>query len=147
MTQKTSPVAAIVFLLAATVPTSGAASPPRAARVQAAAPNAAAASAAGPWTMTYTTRAGVKMTSTLTLAVDGGKLTGTVSSPRGSVPLDEVSINGDDIAFAIVRVGFGDRIRIEYSGRIKGDTMTLKMKAGAREPIDITARRAAPAAS
>lgn len=51
-------------------------------------------------------------------------------------------MTGDDIAFAIIRVGFGDKIRIEYSGKVKGDTMSLTMKAGAREPVQIAAKRA-----
>jgi hypothetical protein len=96
----------------------------------------------GAWNMAYTTREGVKMTSTLTLKMDGDKLTGTISSPRGTVALDEVSVTGDDVAFAIIRVGFGDKIRIEYSGKVKGDTMSLTMKAGAREPVQIAAKRA-----
>ena len=96
----------------------------------------------GAWNLAYTTREGVKMTSTLTLKMDGDKLTGTISSPRGTVALDEVSVTGDDIAFAIIRVGFGDKIRIEYSGKVKGDTMSLTMKAGAREPVQIAAKRA-----
>jgi hypothetical protein len=107
----------------------------------AAASPAAQQDVAGAWAMSYTTREGVKMASTLTLKLEGDKLTGTISSPRGSVPLDEVSVKGDEIAFAVVRVGFGDRIRIDYTGKVKGDTMTLKMKAGAREPLDVTAKR------
>lgn len=138
MTSKTRHFAALVVLLAAAFPASTASTRAGTVRTQ-----GTPAGAAGPWTMSYTTRDGVKMTSTLTLTMEGDKVTGTVSSPRGSVPLDEVSVKGDDITFAIVRVGFGDRIRIEYTGRIKGDTMMLKMKAGAREPIDITARRGA----
>jgi len=102
---------------------------------------AAPADVAGDWAMTYTTREGVKMSSTLTLKVEGEKVTGTVSSPRGSIAIEEATVKGDDIAFAITRVGFGDSIRIDYTGKVKGDTMTLKMKAGAREPLDITAKR------
>jgi hypothetical protein len=102
---------------------------------------AAPADVAGEWTMSYTTRDGVKMTSTLTLKVEGEAVTGTISSPRGSIAIEEATVKGDDIAFAITRVGFGDRIRIDYTGRVKADTMTLTMKAGAREPIDITAKR------
>jgi hypothetical protein len=105
------------------------------------APAAAAQDVAGAWTMTYATREGVKMSSTLTLKNEGGVLSGTISSPRGSIPLDEVSVKGDAIAFAVIRVGFGDRIRIDYTGTIKGDTMKLTMKAGAREPLDVAARR------
>jgi hypothetical protein len=103
--------------------------------------SAAAQDVVGAWNMTYTTRDGVKMSSTLTLKSEGGTLSGTISSARGSVALDEVSVKGEDVAFAVIRVGFGDRIRIEYTGKVKGDTMTLKMKVGAREPIDVTAKR------
>jgi hypothetical protein len=101
----------------------------------------AGADVAGEWAMTYTTHEGVKMSSTLTLKVEAGALTGTISSPRGSIAIEEVSVKGSDITFAVTRVGFGDKIRIDYSGTVKGDTMKLKMKAGAREPIDITAKR------
>lgn len=104
----------------------------------------ARADVAGAWNMTYTTREGVKMASTLTLKMEGEKLTGTISSPRGTIALDEVSVTGDEIAFAIIRVGFGDKIRIDYTGTVKGDTMSLTMKAGAREPVRITATRAVP---
>jgi hypothetical protein len=103
--------------------------------------SATAQDVVGAWNMTYTTGDGVKMSSTLTLKNEGGTLAGAISSARGSVALDEVSVKGEDVAFAIIRVGFGDRIRIEYSGKVKGDTMTLKMKVGAREPIDVTAKR------
>jgi hypothetical protein len=109
----------------------------------AASASAAPADVAGAWAMSYTTKDGVKMASTLTLKVEGDTVTGTISSPRGSVPLNEASVKGDDVAFAIERVGFGDHIRIEYTGKVKGDTMTLKMKVGARDPIDVTAKRGA----
>jgi len=102
---------------------------------------AAAQDIVGAWNMTYATRDGAKMSSTLTLKSEGGTLSGTISSARGSVALDEVSVKGDDVAFAVIRVGFGDRIRIDYTGKVKGDTMALKMKVGAREPIDVTAKR------
>jgi hypothetical protein len=97
----------------------------------------------GAWKMTYTTKDGVKMASTVTIKSEGGVLSGTIDSPRGSVPLNEVSVNGDEIAFAVIRVGFGDTIRIDYKGTVKGDTMTLKMTAGAREPLDVAAKRGA----
>jgi hypothetical protein len=96
---------------------------------------------AGAWRMTYTTKDGVKMESTLTLKNEGGVLSGTIDSPRGSVALNEVSVKGDEVAFAVIRVGFGDTIRIDYKGTVKGDTMTLKMTAGTREPLDVTAKR------
>ncbi len=93
--------------------------------------------------MTYTTKDGVKMESTVTLKNEGGVLSGSIDSPRGSVALNEVTVKGEEIAFAVIRVGFGDTIRIDYKGTVKGDTMTLKMTAGAREPLDVTAKRGA----
>jgi hypothetical protein len=99
------------------------------------------AEVAGAWKMTYTTKDGVKMESTLTLKNEGGVLSGSIDSPRGTVALNEVTVKGEEIAFAVIRVGFGDTIRIDYKGTVKGDTMTLKMTAGAREPLDVTAKR------
>jgi hypothetical protein len=100
-----------------------------------------AADVAGKWKMSYTTPEGVKMANVLTLTVEGDKLAGTVSSARGTVPVDEITIKGEEIAFAVIRVGFGDKIRIDYTGKIVGNTMTLKMKVGTRDPIDVTATR------
>jgi hypothetical protein len=97
----------------------------------------------GAWTLTYTTSDGVKLESVLTVTREGDKLTGTISSPRGSIALNEISVTGDDIAFAIIRVGFGDTIRIDYTGKVDGDSMKLTMKVGAREPLDVTAKRKA----
>ncbi len=99
----------------------------------------ARAEVVGAWTMSYTTKDGVKLESVLTVTQEGGKLAGTISSGRGSIALNEISVNGDDIAFAVIRVGFGDTIRIDYSGKIEGDSMKLKMKVGAREPLDVSA--------
>ena len=31
--------------------------------------------------------------------------------------------------------------RIDYTGKVDGDSMKLKMNAGAREPLDVTAKR------
>jgi hypothetical protein len=107
----------------------------------AAAVSAVRADVFGAWTLTYTTKDGVKIESVLTVTKEGDKLAGTISSPRGSVALNEISVTGDDIAFAIIRVGFGDTIRIDYTGKVEGDSMKLKMKVGAREPLDVIVKR------
>ena len=98
--------------------------------------------AAGAWNPSYRTRDGQTLTSTLTLKTERNQISGTLASPRGTVPIEEGTVNGASIEFAIVRVGFGDTIRIDYTGKISGDTMRLKMKAGARHPLDVTAKRA-----
>jgi hypothetical protein len=106
-------------------------------------PSADVQDAAGAWNLSYRTRDGQTRTSTLTLKIEGNQVSGTLSSPRGTVPIDEGTVDGDSIAFAIIRVGFGDTIRIDYTGKISGDTMRLTMTAGARDPVDVTAKRAA----
>ena len=102
---------------------------------------AARADIVGDWTLTYATTDGLKTESTLSIKKDGDKLTGTISSARGSVALNEIEVKGDDVMFAIQRVGFGDSIRIEYAGKMTGDTMHLKINFGARPPVDATAKR------
>ena len=115
-----------------------------AAALSAAARSQTPADVAGAWKMTYTTRDGVKMDKHADDQDRGGEvLTGTISSPRGTVALNEVSVKGDEIAFASCASGSATRIRIDYTGTVKGDTMTLKMKAGAKEPLDVTAKRGA----
>ena len=75
--------------------------------------------------------------------MDRNQLSGTLSSQRGSVDIQEGRIAGDTVSFAIVRVGFGDKIRIDYNGKISGDVMILKIKIGARDPVELTGRRGA----
>ena len=104
--------------------------------------SAAVQDAAGAWNLSYRTRDGQTLTSTLTLKIESNQVSGTLSSPRGTVSIEEGTVNGDSITFAIVRIGFGDTIRIAYTGKISGDTMRLKMTAGARDPVDVTAKRA-----
>ena len=96
------------------------------------------------WTMTYTTREGVKMTSTLTLKVEGETGHGHHLQPaghhrdRGGRPSRATTSPSRSCAS-----GSATSIRIDYTGKVKGDTMTLKMKAGAKAPLDVTAKRGA----
>ncbi len=102
---------------------------------------AAAADVAGTWKTSYKNSEGQIRESTLTLKVDGGKLSGEISSPRGKVPVTEGSIDGGKISFTVVRKGNGDEIPIRFTGSVKGDTMSLKMQIRDRKPLDMTAKR------
>ena len=91
--------------------------------------------------MTYTTREGVKMSSTLTLKVEGETVTGTISSPRGSIAIEEASVKGDDIAFAVIARGVRrphpDRLHRQGQGRHDD----AQDESGREEPLDVTAKR------
>jgi len=100
-----------------------------------------AADVAGAWKLSYTTENGLRREALLDLKVDGERLTGTVSSNRGSAQIEDGTIIGNEISFQLVRKGNGDEIAVRYKGRIEDGTMKLKMQFGRREAVAVTAKR------
>lgn len=95
----------------------------------------------GVWRARYTTTEGRSHEFTLTIKANGGVFSGTISSPRGSVPITKGTLNGRDVAFTITRRADYDQIDVTFKGSIDGDVMRLTMQVGRRERIAITARR------
>ncbi len=93
-----------------------------------------AADIAGSWYWTTPGRnGGPDRTNTLTLKVDGDKLTGKLSVPgRGGRAMEtditDGKIDGDSISFATVRERNGNSMTNKYSGKVSGDTITGKME-------------------
>ena len=56
--------------------------------------------------------------------VDGTKLTGTVESPNGDIPLEDGKVDGNKISF---KTHFGDS-EINHEGTLTGDTIDLKVQ-------------------
>lgn len=56
--------------------------------------------------------------------VDGAKLTGTVETPNGEVPIQDGKAEGDHISF---KTSFGDS-EIKHDGTVAGDTIQLKVE-------------------
>ena len=79
-----------------------------------------AADVAGKWTAQVPGRDGQTREATFTFAVDGEKLTGTVSSPMGDQQITEGTIKGDAIAFATVANFNGTDVKILYKGTVAG---------------------------
>ena len=66
---------------------------------------------------------------TLTLKLDGDKLTGTLLGRNNQeIPIDNASFKGDQISFTVTREFNGQRFTTKYSGTIKGDTITGKIE-------------------
>ena len=102
---------------------------------------------AGKWTGEAQGRQGPQPI-TLELKVDAGKLTGTMS--QGAQPAGDITegkiVDADTISFKRSIQGRGGQIEVEYTGKIKGNEMTLTPAAGGRGggrgPTEITLKRA-----
>jgi hypothetical protein len=75
--------------------------------------------------------------------VDGAKLTGTVTSPRGSVDISNGKIDGDAITFDQVMNFNGNEFKISYAGKADGaDSIKFTRQMGDRPAAEFTATRA-----
>jgi len=101
---------------------------------------ALAAEVAGKWKAEFTTPDGQTRSSLFTFKVEGDKLTGTVSSPRGDAPIQEGKVSGDEISFVVVREFGGNEVRINYKGKVSGNELKLTVDFGERS-FEMTAKR------
>jgi hypothetical protein len=77
-----------------------------------------AADATGTWKASIETPNGT-IENTFTLKVDGGKITGAVSSGQmGDSQISEGKVDGDNISFSVVRNFNGNEFRINYKGKV-----------------------------
>jgi hypothetical protein len=76
--------------------------------------------------------------------IDGGTLTGSFESPRGSTPISEGKVDGDTITFKVVREMNGNSVTQKYVGTISGDVINFKVSTEGREgpAREFTAKRA-----
>ncbi len=101
----------------------------------------------GVWVWTRDTPQGKTMTSSLKLTVQDGKLTGSLSSPRGDTPISDATYTDDSVQFSVVRSGKEGTKRVtKYTGKIEGDTIkgTIDMPAwhdGDAKKVDWVAKR------
>lgn len=103
--------------------------------------SALAADFNGKWTASVETPRGTQ-TITFDFHVDGAKLTGTVTTPRGSVDISEGKVDGDSISFAQVMNFNGNEFRINYTGKADGaDSIKFTRQMGDRPANEFTATR------
>ena len=88
----------------------------------------------GTWSWTTPGRnGGPERKSTLTLKVDGDKVTGSVSAPgRGGqatdTPIADGKLKGDEVSFSVTREFNGNKFTAKYSGKLSGDTIKGKIE-------------------
>jgi hypothetical protein len=85
----------------------------------------ATANVIGNWKATIETPDG-SHEQTFEFKMDGGKLTGTVGSEMGSLPIGDGKLDGDRISFS----ARSEQFALRYSGTVSGDTMKLTVTVG-----------------
>ncbi|HWC60247.1 MAG TPA: hypothetical protein VHC44_11185 [Verrucomicrobiae bacterium] len=110
---------------------------------------AAATDISGVWHAEFDTQIGMQKYD-FTLHVDGGKVTGKanadINGEKRETELQEGKLAGDTVSF-VEPLKFGDNdIRIEYTGKIKGDEISFHRKVGDVANEDFVAKRTGKAA-
>lgn len=103
-----------------------------------------AADVTGKWKAEMTGPGGATREVTFTFKVDGDKLTGTMSTPRGEREITEGKVSGDEISFVMVMPGReGGEVKVHYNGKVSGDQIKFTShREGAQRSLEFTATRA-----
>lgn len=102
---------------------------------------ASAADVNGKWKAEYQTPDGQTRTSIMTFKVDGDKLTGTVASQRGEAQISDGKVSGDEISFSVVRNFNGNEFKMQYKGKVEGNTIKFNVSFGEDRNFEMTAKR------
>lgn len=89
------------------------------------APFAYAANLTGHWIVTFQADGATRETS-LFLKAEGDLLTGYMSSNQGNEAIHDGKISGDAFSFVIVVDRFGEERKLEFTGTVKDDTLTMQ---------------------
>jgi hypothetical protein len=92
----------------------------------------------GAWKASMQGPDGQSMELTFNLKADGAKLTGTVTTPMGEMPISEGKVDGDKIEFTVET----DQFKVVHKGTFTGDTMKLTVDMGDQK-MEMTAKRSA----
>ena len=103
-----------------------------------------AADVTGKWTAEMQGRGGRARTVTFDLKQDGATLTGTVSGPMGREnAISDGKVDGDDISFTVNMEFNGNSMKINYTGKVSGDTIQFRsQREGGERTQEFTAKKA-----
>jgi hypothetical protein len=95
-----------------------------------------AADVNGKWKADFTSPDGAQRSNTFTFKSDGTKLTGTIAGTQDETPIQNGTINGDEISFTAERP-FG---KFTYKGKVTGNEIKFKVEFN-EQNFEITAKR------
>ena len=106
--------------------------------------SAFAADVTGKWTAEMRGRQGNTQEVTFNFKADGDKLTGSMTTPRGEIDIQDGKIDGDNISFNQTFERGGNSMTFVYKGQVKGDTIefTREMQGGQGRTQTFTAKKA-----
>lgn len=104
---------------------------------------ALAADVTGKWKAEMPGPGGATREVTFTFKVEGDKLTGSMSTPRGEREITEGKVSGEEISFVMVMPGReGGQVKILYRGKVAGDEIKFtSQREGAERTFEFTAKR------
>jgi hypothetical protein len=91
----------------------------------------------GKWTGEMQTR-GETVTATFVFRNEGGKVTGTMTSPRGEVALEDLKVEGDQISFTST----AGNARVIFKGAVSGDEIKMSRMREGGQAREFTLKRA-----
>jgi hypothetical protein len=94
----------------------------------------------GKWTATVESPRGTQ-TVTFDFHVDGAKLTGKITNPRGDFDLQDGKVDGDSISFGQVMNFNGNEFKIAYTGKADGENIKFTRLSGDRPAQEFVATR------
>jgi len=102
-----------------------------------------AADVSGQWVAEVPGRQGQTQTMTFTFNVEGEKLTGSITTPRGESPISDGKVRGDEISFTQVLEFGGNQMKFLYKGKVVGDEIrfTRQREGGEGQARDFVAKR------
>ena len=97
-------------------------------------------SADGTWNTTMNTPMGAQ-NGTMELKTDGASLSGTLTSPQGTIELEDGTVDGDALTWKAA-ITTPMAMTLEFSATVDGDSMSGDVKLGAFGNATFTGTRA-----
>lgn len=97
-------------------------------------------SADGTWNTTINSPMG-SQSGTMSLATDGGTLTGKISGPQGEIEIEDGTVDGDNLAWK-ANMTSPMPMTLEFSAKVSGDEISGEVKLGAFGNATFTGTRA-----
>jgi hypothetical protein len=95
----------------------------------------------GKWTAQIEGRRGPR-TEILMLKVTDNGLTGSIQGGQGGpIQISNGTMDGDNIAFTVVREFQGNKVTEEYKGTVSGGELKLTVSGGRRGPSEVTYKK------